>query len=450
MLRILRLHAGHWLWLALLGSCLSAVGKVGPLPVPLNGLPPSGATAGVDNNAGSPGADADWAKLEAAENQLPYYASLEAFQRRTVTEALPIQEKVQQAIFAAADNFYTSHPKDRRRLEAVKRYLDLSALAHFYVRTPTQAEMPAPDIAKKMTTRDWNRWYATTPAIKSDEMARRDWLERGEQMVAETLSTSGLSTAEREDLAFALIHRDLAQLRAVVLSEEPKDWRRSLEAIGDRVIQHIRQYESPDMGGRTSTYMGYYVNLVRYLQRYKIVEREEGNHAIRHQWKRFLESSNESVRMTVEKEIAELIAREKAGIDDINFVALDGRKFEVREKRGNVLLIDFWAMWCRPCVDELPLLKRLYQQYNGFSIVGINCDLESQKERLEKFLKDNGYDWPQHFDGMGTANEFAKLFSVSAWPTTILVGRDGEIIETNLRGERLEAAVRKALGMEPK
>lgn len=131
---------------------------------------------------------------------------------------------------------------------------------------------------------------------------------------------------------------------------------------------------------------------------------------------------------------------------DFNVTGLDGRPLSVGALKGKVVLIDFWATWCGPCRGELPNVIADYKKFHpqGFDIIGVSLD--SNKSALQDFLKkQDGMDWPQFFDGQGWQNELAQKYGVESIPFTVLVGRDGKIIGTGLRGGALGAAVEKAL-----
>lgn len=135
-----------------------------------------------------------------------------------------------------------------------------------------------------------------------------------------------------------------------------------------------------------------------------------------------------------------------AAFPDFNVQSLDGKPLSVAALKGKVVLVDFWATWCGPCRAELPNVIAAYKKYHGqgFEIIGVSLD--SERDKLESFLKkQEGMTWPQFFDGKGWSNELAVKYGVEAIPFTILVGPDGKIIGTNLRGEKLGKAVGTAL-----
>jgi thiol-disulfide isomerase/thioredoxin len=119
---------------------------------------------------------------------------------------------------------------------------------------------------------------------------------------------------------------------------------------------------------------------------------------------------------------------------DLRFTALDGRAVDVAAMTNRVVLIDFWATWCGPCVRELPRLLELHQAYHprGFEIVGVSLD--EDREALEKFVADRKIPWPQAFDGKGWASEHARAFGVTSIPSLWLVNR-GKVVSTDARAD---------------
>jgi thiol-disulfide isomerase/thioredoxin len=123
-----------------------------------------------------------------------------------------------------------------------------------------------------------------------------------------------------------------------------------------------------------------------------------------------------------------------------------GNSLSVGALKGKVVLVDFWATWCGPCVHELPNVIETYKKHHGegFEIIGVSLD--SDRDKLDAFLKKtDGMTWAQYFDGQGWQNKLAGKYGVQSIPFTVLVGKDGKIIGTNLRGEALDPAVTAAI-----
>ena len=104
--------------------------------------------------------------------------------------------------------------------------------------------------------------------------------------------------------------------------------------------------------------------------------------------------------------------------------SLGGKNLKLSEMTGNVVLINFWASWCGPCREEMPLLNDLHNKYQplGFTVLGIN--VEEQVDSARGFLKNFPVDFPILLD---SSNQVSKLYEVIAMPTTVVVDRDGKM-----------------------
>lgn len=114
-----------------------------------------------------------------------------------------------------------------------------------------------------------------------------------------------------------------------------------------------------------------------------------------------------------------------------------GKPVSLAAYKGKIVLIDFWASWCSPCRQEIPNLVTQYKQYKdkGFEILSVSLD--NSRDKWLKAVQQEGMAWPQVCDLNGQNNSVAKLYGVSAIPATFLVDRNGNLIQTGLRGEDL-------------
>ncbi len=136
---------------------------------------------------------------------------------------------------------------------------------------------------------------------------------------------------------------------------------------------------------------------------------------------------------------------------DLNQPDFDGKNVSLDEYKDKVVLVDFWATWCGPCIAELPNLKAVYKKYHnqGFEVVGVSLDYDSRvsPEQLQQWTKKNEMPWRHIYEGKGWNIELAERFMVKSIPSVFLIGRDGSLVAMGeeAHGENLEKAVQKAL-----
>ena len=136
---------------------------------------------------------------------------------------------------------------------------------------------------------------------------------------------------------------------------------------------------------------------------------------------------------------------EGAKFPDFDEKDIAGKPLSVANYKGKVVLIDFWATWCGPCVNELPNVLSTYTKHHaeGFEIIGVSLD--EKRSELDAFLKDKQIPWQQFFDGQGWGNKLSTKYGVDSIPATYLLDGEGKIIGKDLRGDALENAVVAAL-----
>jgi peroxiredoxin len=157
-------------------------------------------------------------------------------------------------------------------------------------------------------------------------------------------------------------------------------------------------------------------------------------------------SIKESAERQVEQRKIQAALADGSVFPDFQEKDLDGQPLSISQFKGKVVLIDFWATWCGPCVAELPNVLAAYEKHHakGFEIVGISLDQDRNK--LKDFIDRKKMTWPQYFDGEGWDSKLGRKYGITSIPATFLLDREGKIVGRNLRGPALEAAVAKALG----
>lgn len=133
-----------------------------------------------------------------------------------------------------------------------------------------------------------------------------------------------------------------------------------------------------------------------------------------------------------------------------NFSAttINGTNIELNDFQGKYVLIDFWGTWCGPCIDEIPNLKKAYNEYNskGFEIIGIATD--DNATRVKDFVEENDLQWPQIFEEhLSEEAIINNLYDVQGYPQQYLVGPDGTILYSGfeIREENLLAKLEELL-----
>ena len=129
---------------------------------------------------------------------------------------------------------------------------------------------------------------------------------------------------------------------------------------------------------------------------------------------------------------------------ELNFTATDGSPVDLSKMRGKVVLIDFWATWCGPCMEEVPNVVATYNQLHeqGFEVVGVSLDQD--RGALDRVTREKGMVWPQYFDGQGWSNAIAQKFGIQSIPAMWLIDKNGKLADTNGR-EDLENKVARLL-----
>ena len=126
---------------------------------------------------------------------------------------------------------------------------------------------------------------------------------------------------------------------------------------------------------------------------------------------------------------------------------VDGRSLALSDLQGQVVLLDFWATWCGPCLKEMPALMEAYEQFHakGFEVVGVSMDGLNGGPAVREYLQAQHIPWRTIYDPMGR-NPVARDWGVTGIPHTVLIGRDGRVVKVGLRGKDLVKRLTQLLG----
>jgi thiol-disulfide isomerase/thioredoxin len=133
--------------------------------------------------------------------------------------------------------------------------------------------------------------------------------------------------------------------------------------------------------------------------------------------------------------------------------AISGAEISMRRLRGKIVVVDFWATWCGPCVAEMPRMKELYAKYHdkGVEFIGVSLDYSKDEgglDKLKAFVARNDIPWPQYYQGNGFESDFSLGLGVNSIPTVFLVDQQGKLFSLDAGG-KLETLIPELMSRTP-
>jgi len=280
-------------------------------------------------------------------------------------------------------------------------------------------------------------------AVTVDQVAEKAWRAKLDELEAALLAAPEVGPERKESLSLNIALRPLQTLLRAARQGEAVDWA--------PVFAPLLDFSSKYPANTRLTAM-----LPRLMVSLEVLHSPEECAAA---WRRLLASPNQPLAELARIKTAAFAAI--SGPIELAFTAVDGRAVDLAQLRGKVVLIDFWATWCGPCMQEMPNVKKVYAAYHdrGFEIVGISCDVapgdtgpKAKKaktaQQVIEFCAQNGMPWPEYYEGKKHnegGNSLAKRFAVSGIPAGFLLDQTGRVVTLNVRGGKLEQEVKKLL-----
>lgn len=307
-------------------------------------------------------------------------------------------------------DFLDRYPSDERAREA--RF-------HLLMRPPVFLIAADPDRFRE----------SGAAGARYDEDALRRWEQEAAALHTRFLADPAIRSEWRRDL----LRRDLYMENRDALAKIQRGEHIDLIALRAKLDDWMTQFPQSDRAAVP-------------VESYMRVLAAGDPDAIEPEWAQFAQSDNPVVQELAQGQL--LVHRSKTRPLDWKFTALDGRVVDFAALRGKVVLIDFWATWCVPCVEEMPELTDLYARYHekGFEIIGVSLDSAADRGKLERFAASRKIGWPQHFDGKGRRNTYAVQYGIKSIPTKILLDREGRVVNPRLQLKELAPALERYFG----
>ena len=132
-----------------------------------------------------------------------------------------------------------------------------------------------------------------------------------------------------------------------------------------------------------------------------------------------------------------------------DLMTLDGKRLHLPDAlAGQIVVVDFWATWCPPCVDSQPLMRKLYSKYKarGLEIVGVSLDKPGKGDELKDYVRDAGLPWTHTYSGLYQNDPTARLCHIESIPSVWVIGRNGRVLAAGVPEEQLDAVIGRAVG----
>ncbi len=425
----------------------------------------------------------DWEKLQnlITENM---HVALKAHEKRGYSAYILDKEKLSRKILARAAAFWDKYKYigDKRRLKAFNIYTQAHRynLIHWVDTSRITAELASKIDEIYQQRKEYYRQgeaqgkkIATGPPLfrmfPYDLKAEAEWKRKRNEMAKHELQWA-VSIDYKEKIDWELFVSDWGQAYSgwnilpsrderpnIMVSGIEDDYWKLLavhywEALWIRFNEHVDKYAClPEIADRALDFLG------------ATVIAHHSEELVKTYWKYILDTySDPKHPLTGKAGIQALIKQAQKQVDSWEessgekaldlapFTSLDGRIVDLSKLKGKVVIVDFWATWCKPCITTMPHLKAIYNKYHdkGLEIISVSLDGKNMDVKIKEVIKKQCLLWPQRYEGKGMNDPLARLFGIGSLPTIWLLDKSGKIVDRNARGERLESLIKKYLGLK--
>ncbi len=127
---------------------------------------------------------------------------------------------------------------------------------------------------------------------------------------------------------------------------------------------------------------------------------------------------------------------------------IDNKTIKTDDFAGKFVLVDFFATWCKPCIDEVPRLRRHYDKYRekGLEVIGVSLD--DDREALDKYLEEAKLPWPViHDSAPDLADKLQMKYGIASLPTVLFLNKEGVVVSLEARGAELDRLMERLFEM---
>ncbi len=385
----------------------------------------------------------------------------EQYEKASFLEKRRFEDKVAKNLVRLAEAFLENYPDD-------PHYYDVLEFFFNYLFEPKFISENISDSVTVVLSKDSGKdravFYHQLRVLPIDTPARDRWLKKGKDLATKFLE-SDASLERKLEIEIALLARDLLEERFLYeyanLQKEPIEaayWKRFdaqyWESYPLRVQNLLYKYSDLEI---VASYVQPFISM--------ITSKHISPSLTEPYWRYFLKATDstsplanrvsiKAVHTMAKENLASLEALKS--FDDTKplemvFTAMDGTKIDLASMRGKVVLIDFWSIWCAPCIKEMPHVQAMYDKYRnqGFEVIGLAANGDASKEQVLKILKKTGATWRQRLDkGKDVTVSYHALYKIASLPTVWLLDKEGNIIDKHARGVRLEPLIRKYLELD--